>query len=98
MQLQDANKSIENLCNKINCLHDEINCLRMGDQSKTNELREKVTELRFENQSLKGKLELVQMKLDMSSSNPHCFGFTPATNSSTSQHPTHTTHELDPTL
>ncbi|KNZ50506.1 hypothetical protein VP01_4381g1 [Puccinia sorghi] len=37
----------------------------MDDQSKSNDLRDKVTDLRIENQSLKENLELFQMKLEI---------------------------------
>ncbi|WAQ89899.1 hypothetical protein PtA15_11A591 [Puccinia triticina] len=100
MQLRDANKTIESLCNKINRL-------RMGDQAKSNELKEKMTELRIENQSLKSKIELMHMmssnhlfssqpvpfsRMNYQGSNVH--NGLPTASSSTS----HSMNELDPTL
>ncbi|WAR60400.1 hypothetical protein PtB15_9B339 [Puccinia triticina] len=60
MQLEDANQTIKTLCEKISRL-------LIGDQAKCNELKEKITELKFKNQPLKSKLKLMQMKYDMSS-------------------------------
>ncbi|PLW18272.1 hypothetical protein PCASD_16074 [Puccinia coronata f. sp. avenae] len=69
-QLRDAGKTIENL-------RDENNRLRFEDQSKANKLKEKLTELKIENSSLKAKLELLQMKIEMASSNNHQFNSQP---------------------
>ncbi|WAR53730.1 hypothetical protein PtB15_3B239 [Puccinia triticina] len=100
MQLRDANKTIESLRN-------ENNRLRMGDQAKSNKLKEKMTELQIENQSLKSKIELMQMMSSnhLFSSQPVPFGRMnyqgsnahnglPTANSSTS----YPMSELDPTL
>jgi hypothetical protein len=45
----------------------------MEDQSKANDLKERLTELRIENSLLKAKLELLQMRLEMAASNTHHF-------------------------
>ena len=59
MQLHKANKTIENL-------QGEVTQLKLGNQSNVNTLKEKVTKLMIENQALKSKVELLQMKLKMS--------------------------------
>jgi hypothetical protein len=65
-QLRDAGKTIENL-------REENNCLRMEDQSKANDLKERLTKLRIKNSLLKAKLELLQMRVEMAASNTHHF-------------------------
>ncbi|KNZ55785.1 uncharacterized protein VP01_2582g2 [Puccinia sorghi] len=60
MQLRDAHKTIDNL-------RDEVTRLRTSNQSKVNSMQEKVTELKIQNQALKNKLEILQMRLEMSS-------------------------------
>jgi hypothetical protein len=65
-KLQDAGKTIDNL-------QEKNNHLRMEDQSKENDLKERLTKLRIKNSLLKAKLELLQMKLEMAASNTHHF-------------------------
>ncbi|KNZ56805.1 uncharacterized protein VP01_2313g5 [Puccinia sorghi] len=61
MQLRDANKLIETLCN-------EVTRLRTSNQSKVTTLQEKVTELKIQNQTLKSKVDLLQMRIEIYSS------------------------------
>ncbi|KNZ54812.1 hypothetical protein VP01_2847g3 [Puccinia sorghi] len=58
MQLRDANKTIETLC-------DKVTRLRNINQSKVTTLQEKVTESKIENQALKSKVYLLQMRLEI---------------------------------
>ena len=60
MQLREANTTVE-------ILRSKVTRLMAGNQSKVNTLQEKLTDLRIENQALKSKVELLQMKLKMSS-------------------------------
>ena len=62
MQLREANKTVK-------ILQGEVTRLTAGNQSKVNMLQEKLTDLRMENQALKSKVELLQMKLKMSLAN-----------------------------
>ena len=59
MQLREANTTVEILKSKVTRL-------MAGNQSKVNTLQEKLTDLRIENQALKSKFKLLQMKLEMS--------------------------------
>ena len=58
MQLKDANKKIQGLC-------EEFDKLRMDDQQNKKDLEEKIFHLSLENQSLKGKIDLLQMQIDI---------------------------------
>ena len=65
IQLQDANQTIQNLRDKNNQLREEITRLQLGDNSRSRELQEKVTDQKMEIQGLRGKCDLLQMHLDM---------------------------------
>ncbi|PLW29203.1 hypothetical protein PCASD_14623 [Puccinia coronata f. sp. avenae] len=65
--LQEANKTIKNLCIENNRLHSEIAQMRVSDMTKMHDLQTKMSDLRFKNQSLKCKMDLMQLKMNMSS-------------------------------
>ena len=58
MQLKDTNKTIQGLC-------EEVNRLQKEDLEKKKELEEKIFQLSLDNQALKGKIDLLQMRLDI---------------------------------
>ncbi|PLW49419.1 hypothetical protein PCASD_01959 [Puccinia coronata f. sp. avenae] len=79
LQLQEANKTIENLRSENNRLHAEIAQMQAADMTKMHDLQTKMSDLRFENQSLQSKMELMQMRMNMnmsstSGSGPNNFG------------------------
>ncbi|PLW47042.1 hypothetical protein PCASD_03912 [Puccinia coronata f. sp. avenae] len=79
LQLQEANKMIENLRSENNRLHAEIAQMRAADMTKMHDLQTKMSNLRFENQLLQSKMELMQMRMNMnmsstSGSGPNNFG------------------------
>ncbi|PLW13627.1 hypothetical protein PCANC_10126 [Puccinia coronata f. sp. avenae] len=76
-QLHDAKQMNKTLCEEITSLQNKINSLLMANQNNLNQVQEKVTKQRLENQglksqieSLKTKLKLMQMRINYSMAKP----------------------------
>ena len=70
MQLKEANKAVDRLRENNTQLREEMNLLRLGEQSRMSVLQQRINELRFENEALKNKLEMIQMRYNMMSRGP----------------------------